>query len=244
MWVCRDFSEVEFNLLLSILSMPSEKEIIEVIMSIKKASKSFKNTALMEVASVPKNAFQVLISCIISLRTKDEVTAKASRQLFDSAETPEKLMKLGTKKIEKLIYPCGFYITKAKRIREIARQIHKDYNDKVPDTMDELLKFKGVGRKTANIVLVYGHNKKYHIPVDTHVHRIPNRLGWVDTKKPEQTEQELMKIIPRRYWQDFNDLFVSFGQNICKPIGPRCGECPVSKHCKYYKEVYVKKGKL
>ncbi len=219
--------------------MPSEKEVVAVIKAVKKASRGFRNTALMEVASVPKNAFQVLVSCIISLRTKDEVTAKASKRLFDVAPTPEKIMKLSVKAIEKLIYPCGFYRTKAKRIKEIANQIHElGY---VPDTMDELLKFKGVGRKTANIVMVYGHNKKYHIPVDTHVHRIPNRLGWIATKKPEQTEQELMKIIPRRYWQDFNDLFVSFGQNICRPVGPRCWECPVTKYCKYYREVYLKK---
>ena len=219
--------------------MVTEKEISEVIKSIKEASKNFKNTPLMEVASVPKNAFHVLISCIISLRTRDEVTAKASKRLFGVADTPQKLMKLNTKTIEKLIYPCGFYKTKAKRIKDISKQIHElGY---VPDSIEELLKFKGVGRKTANIVMVYGHNKKYHIPVDIHVHRIPNRLGWVNTKTPEKTEIELMKIIPRRYWQDFNDLFVSFGQNICKPIGPHCWECPVTKYCKYYKEVYKKK---
>ena len=219
--------------------MPTEKEITEVIKSIKKASRHFKNTVLMDVASVPKNAFQVLISCIISLRTRDEVTAKASKRLFDVAATPEKLMSLNIKTIEKLIYPCGFYKTKAKRIKEISRQINE--MGYVPDTIEELLKFKGVGRKTANIVMVYGHNKKYHIPVDTHVHRIPNRLGWISTKNPEKTEIALMKIIPRRYWQDFNDLFVSFGQNICKPLGPRCLECPVTKYCKYYKEIYSKK---
>src|SRR3989338_4028772 len=172
--------------------MTTEKEITGVIKAVKKASKKFRNTALMDVASVPKNAFQVLISCIISLRTKDEVTAKASKRLFDAASTPEKLMKLNTKMIEKLIYQCGFYITKAKRIKEISRQIHTDYKDKVPDTMEELLKFKGVGRKTANIVMVYGHNKKYHIPVDVHVNRIPNRLGWGQTKTPEQTDMALM----------------------------------------------------
>lgn len=218
--------------------MVSEKDVVTVIRLVKKASKKFENTALMDVSSVPESAFQVLISCIISLRTRDEVTAKASKQLFAIADTPEKIARLPVKRIEKLIYPCGFYITKAKRIKEIARQIHEN-NDVVPDTMEELLKFHGVGRKTANIVLVYGHKKKYHIPVDTHVHRVPNRLGWISTKTPEQTEKELEKIIPRRYWSDFNDLFVSFGQNICRPVGPKCNVCPVSAFCKYYKEVYL-----
>ncbi len=222
--------------------MPSEKEIAEVIKAVKKASHNFQNTALMEVASVPESTFQVLISCIISLRTKDEVTAAASKRLYAVAKTPEQIMKLPTKKIEKLIYPAGFYRTKAKRIRDIARIIHEDYKDKVPDTMDELLKLNGVGRKTANIVMVYGHNKE-GMPIDTHCHRIPNRLGWITTKTPEQTEEALRQLLPKRYWQDFNDLFVSFGQNICKPVGPRCGECPVSKQCRYYRGVYLKKAK-
>ena len=220
--------------------MPSEKEIKEVIDLIRKESKNFRNTALMEVASVPKNAFQVLISCIISLRTRDEVTAKASKSLFAAAPTPERMSRLSVGRIEKLIYPCGFYRTKARRIKEIAKIIHEN-GDTVPDTMEGLLELKGVGRKTANIVLVYGHKKRYHIPVDTHVHRIPNRLGWISTKNPEQTEQALMEILPRKYWQGFNDLFVSFGQNICKPIGPKCAECPVSKFCNYHKKIYLKK---
>ncbi len=222
--------------------MPPEKEIAEVIKAIKKASKSFQNTALMEVASVPESTFQVLISCLISLRTRDEVTAAASRRLYAVAKTPEQIAKLPAKKIEKLIYPAGFYITKAKRIKDISRIIHEDYKDKVPDTMEELLKLKGVGRKTANIVMVYGH-KKEGMPIDTHCHRIPNRLGWINTKTPEKTEEALRQLLPKRYWQDFNDLFVSFGQNICRPVGPRCGECPVSKQCRYYREVYLKKAK-
>jgi len=222
--------------------MASENEIINVIKLVKKASKGFQNTALAEVASVPQNAFQVLVSCIISLRTKDEVTAAASKRLFDVAHTPEKIARMDWKSIGLLIKPSNYWKTKAKRIKEIARQINE--MGYVPDTMDELLKFKGVGRKTANIVLVYGHGKKYHIPVDTHVHRIPNRLGWIDTKTPEKTEVALESIIPRRYWSDFNDLFVSFGQNICKPVSPKCDECSVSKYCRYYKTVYTKKNTL
>lgn len=221
--------------------MASQQEITAVIKAIKKASHTFQNTALMDVAAVPESAFQVLVSCIISLRTKDEVTAKASRRLYAVAKTPKEMAKLSARTIGKLIYPCGFYKTKSKRIKEIARIIHEQYNDRVPDTMEELLLLKGVGRKTANIVMVYGHGKKYHIPVDTHVNRVPNRLGWVNTKKPEQTEQALMKIIPRQYWHDFNELFVSFGQNICKPVKPHCWECPVTGYCRYYGEVYNKK---
>lgn len=215
--------------------MTTEKEIISVIKSVRKASADFRNTALMEVASIPRNAFQVLVSCIISLRTRDEVTAAASRRLFSAAPDPYSLMKLPVNRIERLIYPAGFYKTKARRLKEIARIIHEDFNDAVPETLEELVKLKGVGRKTANIVLVYGHGKRYHIPVDTHVHRIPNRLGWISTKKPEQTEAELMKIIPRRYWRDFNDLFVQFGQNICRPVGPKCHVCPISDSCRHGK---------
>lgn len=225
--------------LLEIQPMPSQKEIIAAIKAIKKASRSFRDTALMEVASVPESTFQVLVSCMISLRTKDAVTAVASRRLYAVAKTPEEIAGLPTKKIEKLIYPAGFYRTKARRIKEIARIVHEKYHDRVPDTMEELLALKGVGRKTANIVMVYGHGKKYHIPVDTHVHRIPNRLGWIETKTPEKTETTLRKLIPKRYWHDFNELFVSFGQNICRPVRPRCWECPAARHCRYYKNVYL-----
>ena len=205
-------------------------EIVKVIQILKKESKTFDKTAFM---STPKSPFQVLISCIISLRTRDEVTGEVSKKLFAVAPTARKLAKLDVKRIERLIYPCGFYKTKAKRIKEISKYVEKH---NVPKTMEGLLSLKGVGRKTANIVLVYGHGKKYHIPVDIHVHRIPNRLGWIKTKTPEETEKELERVIPKRYWQDFNNLFVSFGQNICKPIGPKCGQCPVNRYCKYEKK--------
>ncbi|MBI4170498.1 MAG: endonuclease III [Candidatus Aenigmarchaeota archaeon] len=222
--------------------MASQQEIIAVIKAIKKASRNFQNTALMEVASVPESTFQVLVSCLISLRTKDAVTAQASKRLYAAARTPEEIAALPEKTIAKLIYPCGFYRTKAKRIKEIARIIHEQYDDRVPDTMEELLKLKGVGRKTANIVLVYGYGKE-GLPIDVHCHRVPNRLGWIQTKTPEKTEEELRKLLPKKQWHDFNDLFVSFGQNICKPVKPHCWECPVTQHCRYYTEVYVKKAK-
>lgn len=181
---------------------------------------------------IVKTPFTTLISCLLSLRTKDEVTEKASVRLLEKYDTPQKLTKLSTKKIQSLIYPVGFYKTKAKRIKEISKTLLEKYDGKVPDDFDELLKLKGVGRKTANIVMVYGHKKQGFLPIDTHCHRIPNRLGWIKTKTPDQTEIELKKFLPKKYWDDFNHLFVTFGQTICLPISPFCGKCPIKKYCK------------
>lgn len=176
--------------------------------------------------------FTTLVSCILSLRTKDEVTEKASVRLLKKYDTPQKILKLPTQKIQSLIYPVGFYKTKAKRIKEISKTLIEKYDGKVPEDFDELLKLKGVGRKTANIVMVYGHKKRGFLPIDIHCHRIPNRLGWIRTKTPEQTELELRKILPKKYWDDFNHLFVTFGQTICVPISPFCSKCPINKYCK------------
>jgi endonuclease-3 len=176
--------------------------------------------------------FTTLISCLLSLRTKDEVTAKASYRLFKKYNTPEQLANVSEKEIQSLIYPVGFYKTKAKRIKDISRTLLEKYNEKVPNDFDELLKLKGVGRKTANIVMVYGFKKQNYLPVDTHCHKIPNRLGWIKTKTPEQTEEELKKILPKKYWNDFNYLFVKFGQTICVPISPFCSKCPIKNYCK------------
>jgi endonuclease-3 len=181
---------------------------------------------------IPDTPFVTLISCLLSLRTKDEVTAKASVQLLKKYHTPEQLSTLPLKKIESLIYPVGFYKTKARRIRELSKILLKNYNGKVPDEFDELLKLNGVGRKTANIVMVYGHKKHGYLPIDTHCHRVPNRLGWIKTKTPEETEHVLKKILPEKYWDDFNDLFVTFGQTICVPISPFCSRCPIACYCK------------
>ena len=201
-------------------------------MLLKEESKSWKNPFVSTPYQIERNPFTTLISCILSLRTKDEVTAKASVRLLKEHDTPEKILKLSTNEIEKLIYPVGFYKTKAKRIKEICSTLIENYNSKVPNDFDELLKLKGVGRKTANIVMVFGYGSKDHIPVDTHCNRIPNRLGWVKTKTPEETEQALLKLLPKKYWQDFNDLFVQFGQNICVPISPFCSRCPIRRYCK------------
>jgi len=200
-----------------------------IIETLKREKKKFKRTAISEIHKT-KDPFRVLISCLLSLRTKDEVTLKASERLFSVAKTPQEFLNLPTKKIEELIYPVGFYRVKAKRIKEISKIIIERYGGKVPDNLEELLTLPGVGRKTANIVITQGFNK-YGIAVDTHVHRVSNRLGLVKTKTPEETEVKLREIIPKKYWIELNDLFVSFGQNICTPISPRCSICPISKYC-------------
>jgi endonuclease III len=181
---------------------------------------------------IKKTPFTVLISCILSLRTKDEVTEEASIRLLQPYDTPQKLIDLPEETIQELIYPVGFYKTKAKRIKELSRTLITSYNGEVPEDFDTLLTLKGVGRKTANIVMVYGFDNSNHLPIDTHCHRIPNRIGWVKTKTPEETEQQLRNILPKRYWSDFNHLFVTFGQTICTPISPHCSTCPINKYCK------------
>ena len=177
-----------------------------------------------------RTPFQILISTIISLRTKDEVTAEASERLFKLADNPYDMLKLSEEEIAKAIYPAGFYRNKAKTIKKISQILVEKYNSQVPDTLEELLKLPGVGRKTANLVLALSFNKPA-ICVDVHVHRITNRLGFVKTKTPEETEQELMKKVPKEYWNKINDLLVAFGQTICKPVSPFCSKCPVSQYC-------------
>jgi endonuclease-3 len=188
--------------------------------------------------AVTESPYQVLVSCLLSLRTTDKITDKVTRELFKIAKTPRQMAKLTTKQIEKAVHSVNFNRTKAKRIKQISKEIVKKHNGKVPDDFFELLKFKGVGRKTANIVMVYGFGKE-GLPVDVHVHVVSNRLGWVNTKTSEKTEIELRKMLPRRYWLDINDLLVRFGQNICITRNPKCNICSLSKFCKYYKE-YVK----
>lgn len=177
-----------------------------------------------------RDPYNVLISTILSQRSKDENTAIASGQLFEVYDTPEALVKGELDKIEELIKPAGLYQAKAKNIREVARILIEDYNSKVPNSVEEMIKLPGVGRKTANCVMVYGFNEPA-IPVDTHVHRISNRLGWVNTKQPEQTEVELAKFLPKKYWIEINELLVRFGQEVCRPIGPHCTDCPLNDIC-------------
>jgi endonuclease-3 len=174
--------------------------------------------------------FEILISTILSLRTKDEVTAEASRRLLAAANTPEQILKLGQNEIRRLIYPVGFYPTKAKRLIQISQILIDQYHGQVPADLDEMLKLPGVGRKTANLVLVEGF-KMDAICVDTHVHRISNRIGYVKTKTPDQTEFTLRKKLPRKHWNRYNELLVAFGQVLCRPISPFCSKCPVAKIC-------------
>ena len=215
------------------------KNIGKIIKLLKKEVKDFENPVVSKIGEIQRDPFKVLISCILSLRTQDRTTGPVSLKLFEAADTPQKLAKMPLNKIQKIIRPVNYYITKSIRIKQIAKDIIEKYNGKVPDTFEELMKLKGVGRKTANIVMTYGFFKKDYLPIDTHCHRIPNRLGWVKTKTPEQTEFALMKILPKKYWQDFNDIFVLHGQNVCRPISPKCNICPISQYCKYYKEIYL-----
>ena len=175
-------------------------------------------------------AFHVLISCLLSLRTKDEQTSAASKRLFAVADTPEGIATLTEKKIEKLIYPVGFYRNKAKTVRAVSQVLLDQFGGKVPDEIDELVQIKGVGRKTANLVVTLGFNKP-GICVDTHVHRISNIWGYVKTKTPDETETALRKKLPKKYWIEFNDLLVTFGQNLCKPVSPFCSRCAIKTLC-------------
>jgi endonuclease III len=205
-------------------------EINRIVRTLTRTSRSWNPTAVGIVAQESRDPFQVLVSCLISLRTKDEVTGEASARLFRLARTPRTMVDLSASTIARTIYPAGFYRTKARTIREICRTLIGRHGGQVPATMEELLALKGVGRKTANLVLTIGFGKP-GICVDTHVHRISNRLGIVETKTPEQTEFTLRQVLPRQHWIPYNDLLVTFGQNLCKPISPLCSACPVHDDC-------------
>ena len=178
--------------------------------------------------------FSILIGTILSARTKDESTTRIVKDLFKVYKNSKQLANAKIKDVEKIIKSIGFYHVKAKRIIDVAKIIDTKYNGTVPDDLEKLVELPGVGRKTANCVLVYAYEKPA-IPVDIHVHRISNRLGIVQTKNPEETEFELMKLIPKKYWIEINDTFVMYGQNICKPISPMCDVCKIKNLCKYYK---------
>jgi len=202
----------------------------KTLAKIRRAIRPFQTPAVTHIAAKSRDPFRVLISCLISLRTKDEVTDIASQRLFAKADTPEKMLQLSEKEIATLIFPAGFYRTKAKQIREISRTLIDQHQGRVPDTLEELLQLKGVGRKTANLVITIAYNQP-GICVDTHVHRISNRLGWVKTKTPEKTEMALREILPRRYWIPLNDWLVTFGQNMCQPVSPWCSKCLLNEDC-------------
>ena len=192
----------------------------------------------MEMPAVEKIAedsqddpFEVLISTMLSAQTRDAVTADASARLFARARTPRTLAKLSVKEIERLIYPVSFYRHKAKHVKQTCAILVERYKGRVPATMEELLTLPGVGRKTANLVLILSFRSRRNICVDTHVHRISNRLGWVTTRTPEQTEQALYASTEKRWWPYVNLYLVTWGQNVCRPVYPRCGECVIRQHC-------------
>ena len=206
-----------------------EFNIVEGLKKLKKAVRKFRTPSVTVIAK-KNDPFAVLVSCIISLRTRDEVTELASTRLFALAKLPAELLELSNSKIEKAIYPAAFYRNKTKSLKELCQVLVKEYSGKVPDQLEELLKLKGVGRKTANLTLILGHSKP-GICVDIHVHRISNRWGYVKTKSPDETEMVLREILPKRFWKGYNDLLVSFGQNLCKPVSPFCGSCPIEDQC-------------
>jgi endonuclease-3 len=205
-------------------------EITTVVEILRREAPSWGAPAVTLIADTTGDPFRVLISTILSLRTQDETTAAASNRLFARASTPHDMLRLRAATIAKLIYPVGFYRTKARAILSICRALLDRYGGRVPNDLDELLTLHGVGRKTANLVLTLGFRAP-GICVDTHVHRISNRLGYVRTRTPNETEQALRRKLPAAHWIEINDLLVAFGQRLCRPISPHCSRCPIVDYC-------------
>ena len=208
----------------------NSKEFVKFWPVLKRQVRSLQLPWVDQMISRERDPFKVLISCILSLRTHDRVTGEASQRLFELAQTPQALARLSVGKVEKAIYPVGFYRVKARTIRDLSEQILRKFDGGVPDTIEELLLLKGVGRKTANLVVTLGYDKE-GICVDTHVHRITNRWGLVRTKTPHQTEFALRATLPIRYWKQLNSYLVAFGQGICRPISPLCSRCQIRPAC-------------
>ncbi|MDP2688773.1 MAG: endonuclease III [Deltaproteobacteria bacterium] len=208
----------------------NNEDIPKVFKILREEYRRFKTPYVTEVAARRKDPFKVLVSCILSLRTKDETTREASNRLFALASTPVDMASLPLTKIEKAIYPVGFYRNKARTIKNISKELIERHSSRVPDTIDELLTLKGVGRKTANLVVTFAY-KRPGICVDTHVHRITNRWGYVCAPTPDKTELELRRVLPKRYWIPINDLLVAFGQNVCRPVSPFCSRCGLEPYC-------------
>lgn len=202
-----------------------------VMAALSEAVKRWRTPVVTEMGKRGTEPFRVLVACVLSTRTKDEVTAKAAERLFEAADGPAEMARLGEARIARFIYPVGFYKTKARHIVALCRELSGRLGGRVPDEMEELLKLPGVGRKTANLVLTQGFGKP-GICVDTHVHRISNRLGYVRTSTPEKTEFALREKLPAEHWIAINDLLVAFGQHCCTPISPHCSRCPVESHCR------------
>lgn len=210
--------------------MITNDNIAAVLRDLRRETRRWEEPVMERHVKVNRDPFRVLIGCLLSLRTKDEVTDEASKRLFALADTPRTMLRLRAATIEKAIFPVGFYRNKAKQIRGICRTLLTDYGGAVPDTIDELVKLKGVGRKTANLVVTRGHDKP-GICVDIHVHRITNRWGYVKTKTPDETETALRARLPKRYWKTINGLLVAYGRNLCRPVSPFCSRCPLADRC-------------
>lgn len=214
--------------------IPREKRVTDIhkiVAILQDAVRSMEVPIVTEISRKRRDPFQVLVSTILSLRTKDQVTRIASARILAKAGTPEEMLALPEELIEKLIFPVGFYKTKARTLKQVCAHLLEHYGGTVPDSIDELLKLKGVGRKTANLVVTLGYGKP-GICVDTHVHRVSNRLGYVKTRTPDETESALRKVLPGEYWIEYNDLLVTWGQNVCRPISPFCSKCPVLDYCR------------
>jgi len=209
--------------------MKMENKIAKIMEILKAEYPTHDKTTLNRMRDKP-DAFKILISCLLSLRTQDKNTEIASKRLFEVATTPEEILKLSDKKLEKLIFSSGHYRKKARTLKYVSKVLIEEFNRKVPDTREKLMSIKGIGPKTANIVLAFAYGKLV-IPVDVHVHVLSNRLGWVNTKTPEQTEKELEKILPKRYWTEVNAIFIQFGKETCITLSPKCSMCPVKDFC-------------
>jgi endonuclease-3 len=218
---------------------PRIGQVLRRISKMVSESKDKRATALADLRSAEEgDPFRILIGTVLSHRTRDESTSKATERLFSVYKTPQELANADPRSVRELIRVVGFYNVKTKNVMRVAKQIVDEFGGKVPDDMESLLTLHAVGRKTANCVLVYAFNQPA-IPVDVHVHRIANRLGLVQTKTPEETELELMKTVPKKYWLELNELFVRFGQTTCKPVRPMCEICTLTAECKYYREVVL-----
>jgi len=207
-----------------------DRDIHACIRILKREIRRWQEPVVGVVAKSSRDPFQILVSTVLSLRTKDRTTAEASARLFRLATTPKALLAVPRRVIARAIYPVGFFRTKARHLHDICRDLLGRYGGQVPDEIEELLTLKGVGRKTANLVVTLGYRKP-GICVDVHVHRISNRWGYIRTKTPEQSETALRRKLPRRYWLIYNDLLVPFGQNLCTPVSPRCSQCKLARYC-------------
>jgi len=212
--------------------MPTRCSVDRVMRALKIAIRDYELPAVEKISDAQaEDPFQVLIATLLSARTQDATTHAASTRLFKRARTPRAMAKLSIEEIEPLIYPVGFYRTKARHVKACCEQLVARFGGRVPGTLEEMVTLPGVGRKTANLVLILAFRSRQNICVDVHVHRISNRLGWVQTREPEETEQALYAATDKRWWPVINQYLVTWGQNVCRPVHPRCGDCAIGQHC-------------